>query len=61
MVNNEVFRLDGSETIAAIVAHALRKARIVCLELEIGAVHADDFGKFIEGKHAVVDENFILA
>ena len=41
MVDDEILLLDGDETIAAILAHALGKARIVRLELEVGPIDAD--------------------
>ncbi len=59
VMNGEVFLLDRQETVAAIIAHALGKARIVGLELEIGPVQRHEFGEIVEREHPVDLKRFI--
>ncbi len=59
VVNDEIFLFDRRETIAAIVAHALGKARIIGLELQLGAVEGDEFAELVESEHAVENEDFL--
>ncbi len=44
VVDDEILLLDREETIAAIVADPLRKARVIRLELEVWPVKTNEFG-----------------
>ena len=59
MMDDEVLLLDREEAIAAIIAHALREARIIGLELEIGPVDVHEFGEFVQSEHAIEHEDLI--
>ena len=59
-MDDEVLLLDGQEAIAAIVAHALGKARIVGLELQIGPIERDELGEIVQRQHAVEHEDLVL-
>ena len=53
VVDDEVLLPDRGETIAAVLAHPLGKARIERRELEIGPVEADELRQFLERQHAL--------
>ena len=59
MMDRQILLPDGGETVAAIVAHALGKARIIRLELEIGAIDRDDLRQLVERQHTLVDEGLV--
>ena len=59
VMDDEILLLDREKTIAAIVADAFGKARIIGLELEVRPVETDEFGKLVQGEHSVEDENFL--
>ena len=60
VVDDEILLLDREKTIAAIVADALGKARIVGLELQLRPVETDEFGKIVQGQHSIEDKNFLF-
>ena len=53
MVDDEVLLADGGEAVAAVIADALRIARIVGHEFEIGPVELGELGEIVERQHAV--------
>ena len=57
MVDDEVLLADRREDVAAALADALGEARIVGLELEVRPVDPDDLGQFVEGEHALDEED----
>ena len=58
VVDDEILLFDRKKTIAAIVADALGKARIIGLELEVRPVETDELGKLVQGEHPVEDRKF---
>ena len=60
MVDDDVLLPDRREAIAAMLADALGKARIVGLELEVRPVERDELGQFVERQHALDDEDLVV-
>ena len=58
-MDDEILLPDRQEAIAAVVAHTLREARIVGLELELRPVEPDDLGQFVQGQHAIEHEGLV--
>ena len=61
MVDDEVLLADGSEAVAAMVAHPLGIARIVGDEFEVRPVETHELGKLAERKDAVDQEYLVVA
>ena len=61
VVDDQVLLPDGGEAIAAMVADAFGKARIIGHEFEVGPVQPDELGQFVERQHAVDQEDFVVA
>ncbi len=60
MVDDQILLPDGGEAIAAVVADALRIARIVRHEFEIGAVELGELRQIVEREHAVDQEHLVV-
>src|SRR3954454_4650618 len=62
MVDNQVFLPDRRKTISAVVANALREARIVGDKFEVGPVeHAGELRQLVERQHSVYQEHLVVA
>src|SRR6202047_2553757 len=59
VVDDEILLFDREETVAAIIANTLRKARIIRLELEVRPVETDKFGTAVQGQHPLQDKNLV--
>ena len=59
-MDHEVLGPDRREAIAAVLADALGKARIVGLELEIAPVERDELAQFVQRQHAFDDEHLVF-
>ncbi len=59
VVDQHVLFADGGEDVAAVVAHALRIARLVAPELQIRVAAGDQFGQLRQPQHAV-DQHHVL-
>ena len=57
VVDDEVLLPDRGEAIAAVLAHALGKARVERRELEVGPVEGDELRQFVERQHAVDEDD----
>ena len=60
MMNDEILLPDRGEAIAAMIAHALRIARRVRHEFQVGTVEIGDLPHFIEREHAVDAEHAVV-
>src|SRR5512139_2556704 len=60
MVDDEIFLTNGGETVAAMIANALRIARIVGDEFEIGPVEFIELRQIAKREHAIDQENLIV-
>ncbi len=60
MVDDEVLLPDGSETIAAVVAHAPRIARRIGNEFQVRPVQARHLAHLVEREHAVDAEHAVV-
>ena len=60
MMDDQVLLPDSGEGIAAVIADALRIARIVRHEFEIGPVELGELRKIVERQHAVDHENLVI-
>ena len=60
-MDDEVLLADGGEAVAAMIADALGKARIVRHEFEIGPVEAHELRQLVERQHAVDQEHLVVA
>ena len=59
MMDDKILLFDSEKTIAAIVADPLGETRIIWLELQLRPVEADEFGKVVQGKHAIENKNLL--
>ena len=50
VVDEDVFCADGREAVAAVLADALREARLIGRELKVFSVGRDEFGGLGEGR-----------
>src|SRR5215217_2815143 len=58
-MDDDVLLPDRREAVAAGLADALREARVVGLELEVGAVERHELRQLVQGQHAVDDEDVL--